>query len=394
MNTFNRNNLKIAIFIALRLFLSNSAVVAQTPDNAALLYYQAFLLYEKPDATMDKMLSDFLDDKIKANEVIEQYIERNRKVIDFMVTAANTPSCDWGYDYSQGLELAMPNLGQLRQVTYLMQAEAKLLAEQGDYKTALDRCLSMHKMGLHAAGKTFIGYLVAIAISGRANSTIQDILKDTAEDLQTLDWLKNQLAEIYKRPSTFKIAIDFEKEVFETYMTREKFNEVLFNKDLVVIEASLLKIAQERFLSADEQFFVRNRDYWQNYFAAVKAALDMPYPQAFAKLKEIEEKVKKDVIENPDATATAILVAPFARICSQRIRAKTNFNAIRAAIELYIIKAKTGRLPDKLPADLPKDLFSSKPFEYKKTDDGFILRCQGKDLSKDEIYEYEFKIKK
>ena len=28
-----------------------------------------------------------------------------------------------------------------------------------------------------------------------------------------------------------------------------------------------------------------------------------------------------------------------------------------------------------------------------KNKDGFILRCQGKDLDKDEIYEYEFKVK-
>ena len=40
------------------------------------------------------------------------------------------------------------------------------------------------------------------------------------------------------------------------------------------------------------------------------------------------------------------------------------------------------------------DIGSGKDFEYKKTSDGFILRCQSKDLSKDEIYEYKFKVKK
>jgi len=46
-----------------------------------------------------------------------------------------------------------------------------------------------------------------------------------------------------------------------------------------------------------------------------------------------------------------------------------------------------------LPAGLPGDLFSGKDFKYKKTTEGFTLRCQGKDLSKDEIYKYEFKVK-
>ena len=46
------------------------------------------------------------------------------------------------------------------------------------------------------------------------------------------------------------------------------------------------------------------------------------------------------------------------------------------------------------PAGLPPDLFSGRDFQYEKTKDGFVLRCQGKDLSKDKIYEYEFKVKK
>lgn len=392
MKTVRSNKLAPAIFVILMVLVSTSLVFAQPSDNAALLYYQAFLLYEKPDATMDKMLSDFLDDKIRANQLIEQHIEKNRRVIDYVVTAADIPSCDWGYDYSQGLELMMPNLAQLRLVTYLIQAEAKLLAKEGDYQTALEHCLSIHKTALHIADTTFIGYLVATALSGHANNSIQGILADMPEDLQTLDCLKNQLAEIDNRPSPLKIVIGLEGEILGTYTSREKFNELLSNEDLVV-EASLLEIAQERFLTADEQFFVRNRAYWENHIAAVKAAFDLPYAQAFAELQIVEEKAKNDVIENPDATATAILTSPFARIYSQKVKAKTFSNAIKTAVELYIIKARTGRLPDKLPTGLPKDLFSGKDFVYEKTDNGFILRCQGKDLWKNEIYEYEFKVK-
>jgi hypothetical protein len=52
------------------------------------------------------------------------------------------------------------------------------------------------------------------------------------------------------------------------------------------------------------------------------------------------------------------------------------------------------KLPDEIPADSPKDLFSGKDFEYEKTKDGFVFRCRGKDLFKDEIHEYEFKVPK
>ena len=43
---------------------------------------------------------------------------------------------------------------------------------------------------------------------------------------------------------------------------------------------------------------------------------------------------------------------------------------------------------------LAEDLFSGEDFEYKKTEAGFVLRCRAKDLDKDEIHQYEFKVRK
>jgi hypothetical protein len=76
------------------------------------------------------------------------------------------------------------------------------------------------------------------------------------------------------------------------------------------------------------------------------------------------------------------------------LRDKNQTDAVRVAIDVYIIKAKTGRLPGSLPTGSPKDLFSGEDFEYQKTSDGFVLRCRGKDLQKDKIHEYEFKVRK
>jgi hypothetical protein len=394
MKSISNNNFIMTICAALIFFLSTPSVFAQTPDNAALLYYQAFLLYEKPDDTMDKMLSDFRDGKIKVNEVIEQYIEKNHKVIDFIVKATNIPNCDWGYDYSQGFELLMPNLAQLRQVTYLIQAEAKLLAEKGDYQTALDRCLSMHKMALHAANRTIIGYLVAIAISGRANTAIQGILKDTPEDSQVLNRLKEQLTNIEKKFPLLRNYIGYEAEVFVATMQRDKAQTVA---NMAFDEECFDPNTAKRILEADEEFFERNRNCYTRHMNSIQDVLKAPisYPQAYEKLLELGEKLTKEA-EEKDAPLAIMFAPAFNRIYSLSVRGKTHFNAVKAAIEVYIIKAKTGKLPDTLPASLPGDLFSGKPFEYKKTTGGFILRYQGEDLSdKDKkIYEYEFKVKK
>jgi hypothetical protein len=394
MKSNRNNNLIMIICATLIFFVSATSVFAQPPDNAALLYYQAFILYEQPDDTMEKMLSDFRDGKIKVNEVIEQYIEKNHKVIDFIVTAANMPNCDWGYDYSQGFELLMPNLAQLRQVTYLIQAEAKLLAEKGDYQTALDRCLSMHKMALHAANRTIIGYLVAIAISGRANTAIQGILKDTPEDSQVLNRLKEQLTNIEKKFPLLRNYIGYEAEVFVATMQRDKAQTVA---NMAFDEECFDPNTAKRILEADEEFFERNRNCYTRHMNSIQDVLEAPisYPQAYEKLLELGEKLTKEAKEK-DAPLAIMFAPAFNRIYSLSVRGKTHFNAVKAAIEVYIIKAKTGKLPDTLPASLPGDLFSGKPFEYKKTTGGFILRYQGEDLSdKDKkIYEYEFKVKK
>ena len=126
----------------------------------------------------------------------------------------------------------------------------------------------------------------------------------------------------------------------------------------------------------------------------IQAAFALPYTDAYRELEKINDKVKKDAGTKPEAFATSIMSSSVSKLLTNEIAFKTGFNAVNAAINLYLVKAETGQLPDKLPAGLPKDLFSGKDFEYEKTADGFILRCRSKDLKKDKIHEYEFKVKK
>jgi len=51
-------------------------------------------------------------------------------------------------------------------------------------------------------------------------------------------------------------------------------------------------------------------------------------------------------------------------------------NCTKAAIELYLIMAKTGQLPKELPDYLPKDPYTGRDFLYEITDDGFVLGCR------------------
>jgi hypothetical protein len=77
-----------------------------------------------------------------------------------------------------------------------------------------------------------------------------------------------------------------------------------------------------------------------------------------------------------------------------QVKHTAQINSIKAAVDVYLVLAKTGQLPEKLPDHLPKDPYSSKDFEYETTKEGFVLRCRVKPIDKNKVTQYEFKVKR
>jgi hypothetical protein len=247
-------------------------------------------------------------------------------------------------------------------------------------------------MARHVGDRMLISYLVSTSLNALANKRIEEILSRMPDDLETLTWLKNQIYDITSRVNTLKGAMNSEREIAFQQIRKENIGTIL--DEMGDSTDGMSKDAIEKIRNGDEEFFRASRQYYSNYVTSVQAALDLPYPQSHKQLEQLSEKVEKQAADNPAAILSTALWPAVTRICTLDVKARTQFNALKAAIEVYIVRAKTGRLPEKLPADMPKDLFSGKDFEYEKTKDGFILRCQGKDLDKDEIFKYEFKVRK
>ena len=388
------------ICIAMVLLASNVKALAQPPDNAALLYYQAFLQYEEPNETLEMMLIDFRKGAIVSNKAIARYIERNRRVIDRAVTAAGISDCDWGYDYSQGImDMTMPNLPPLRNIALLLAAEARWLAEQGNYTTALDRCVTLRMIALHAFDKTLICYLSGNQINRIANETTQDVLSLMPGDVDKLNRLKNRLTQTEERFPSLVPYFTQEAHSWVAMMQKDKVQPLI---DLVgdlyegPLGSDLTKRMFERIRKGDDNFFEKSRDYYLNAMSTVVGTLEssLAYTQICTKLDGLAEQWNLEAKDNPDALFTAFFFPPVKRTYQVMIKRQTHVNALKTAIDLYIVKTRTGQLPDTLPADSPPDLFSGKPFAYTKTAEGFILRCRGKeDPNKDEVHEYEFKAK-
>lgn len=393
MKTIQDHRTTVIVCIATMLACIATTQGQQT-DNAALLYYQTFLLYEKPDATMDQMLTDFRAGRIASNEAIREHLDKNRQVIEYVVKAAGIPHCDWGYDYSQGFELTLANPQSIKRITYLVLSEAMLLAEQGDYRTALDRCMVTYKMSRDAVDKPLVMYLIGIATSGLTNRMIQRVLETMPADVEALSKLKTQLGQIQASFPSMADALMQEAQVCAMSMQKDRIPAIV-----KMLEQDDPDFAQSegrtRLLAGDDAFFERNRTHWFNSIGTLAATVQsgLPYAQVYAELEELGRQVCAESKENADATLTAISLPAEHRVYLLATRLHTHFNALQVAVDLYATKARTGRLPDALPAGSPLDLFSGQPFEYEETGDGFILRCRAKeDAEKAEANQYEFRI--
>jgi len=270
-----------------------------------------------------------------------------------------------------------------------------LLAEQGDYATALDRCLTLRKMALQTCDRTLVTYLVGIALNALANGTIQSTLGLIPNDVTALKQFRDPLVQTQKRFPSLAYCLAQEADVCAQTMRIEKADVLLRMAEESAdspTDPVLMRIRE----ASDEAFFERNRNYWHRTIGTIIDTLEstLPYDQMCATLDEFDDRACAEAKDNPDATLTAFSLPAVGRIYQLTIRQQTHLHAIETAIDLYIAKAGTGRLPDTLPANSPRDLFSGKPFEYERTDGGFILRCRAKEYpDKDKPHEYEFIVK-
>ena len=393
MRKYTNNNLIKAICITLILAMSTPLVFAYPPDpdNAALLYYQAFLLYEQPDESTKSLLKDLSQGKIDPNEKIIEYVEGCHTALELAMVASEIPSCNWGVRFSEGFAANLPFLAQVRSLYFLIVADARILAAEGAYKEAFSRCLAAKRIGQHMGDNMLISVLVAISIDKGANNCVRDILGRMPADIDTLQWLKTQLATVPTRALSVNHALKLERELALRTMRVE-------NIDMLVetLKGAGIEVSDEMLEAVDEMSLEKCREHYSNHMSALQNTLSAPmtYAKKYHELEKLDGRSSTEVEDNTDAALTAFLAPAAAKAYNLSVRAHALNNAIRTAVDVYIIKARTGKLPDGLPPDAPKDPFSGQDFKYEKTKDGFILRCQAEDLDKDEIHQYEFKVKK
>lgn len=389
MNLHRYQKLTICLAVALTGMLAvvPAHAIPPDPDNAALLYYQAFISFPKSHDSMSALLKEVALGQTDPNEAVRDYVTQCAGVLKLTRAAAGIPSCTWGVRYSQGYNAVMPHLSQIRSLCFLVLTEARILAADNNPRRALENCLVCKQMTRHVGDVTLVSVLVGVAINKAANQSLRDVLGNHPADEAQIVWLKQELARRSHNTLGTNQALKAEEEIATAEMRPDNPAFVRMLTD------TFGDGAKARLQGADAAFYVANRTYYQETMAEAHTTLNsaLPYATKVDKLKALAERVGAEAQQQSRAALTGALFPGIASIFAREMEMRTDNAALQAALRLYLIKAKTGKLPAKPPMDLPRDAYASQPFAYELTEGGFVLRCQTQALGQDKALEYHFK---
>ncbi|MFC1793278.1 hypothetical protein ACFL3Q_06790 [Planctomycetota bacterium] len=390
MNIVSKGSFAGTLFVTLAITFVASPVLAIPPDpnNAALLYYQGFLSLPQLSQEERVHIGEVARGKIVPDDQVRQNIDKSTGAIHFTEAAVKVSVCNWGVEYSQGFEALMPQMPLVRFMTFVLVADARVRAADGDYRGALERCLMTETFARHIGDDTMISYLVTISVRAMAYKCMQEIAAQAADDTELLQWLKNKLATSSINTLSPVRPLKIEIEIVNDLMRIDNVEKFAW-----ILAVSNEKKAMEIVKRADEKTLEQARQIYSEHMNSALTVLStpMPYEQAHSRLEQLADGFDKN---DPVSKTAGAFMPALGKIFSQKTFVETKANAIMVGIEILLDRARTGQLPDALPSGLPKDVFSGKDFEYEKTKEGFVLRCRDKDLGKKELYQYQFNLSK
>jgi hypothetical protein len=203
--------------------------------NAATWYGRSFARLKSIEISEAewKAIREYQRDPHAApSETVRAVLARVEPVLSAARRGARQDYSDFGLDYSQGYDLLLPHLSQLRNVARLMGADAKRRLHDGDASASADQIALMYRMGDQLGGDaTIISSLVGQVIFEGADrvtesgidrgafgpaesASLRDALKELGSDdpfamigaietekLLMVDWLRERYAEAEDRAS-------------------------------------------------------------------------------------------------------------------------------------------------------------------------------------------------
>jgi hypothetical protein len=391
----------ICVIMALWTLGVRAATLPPDPDNAALLYYQAFLLRPEPDANTSASIDEVISGG-EPDEKLREYLNLPdcRETIEFADAAAQLPRCDWGIQYSLGIEAHLPLLVHFRRLSFLIYADAVVLATDEEYRAALSRCMTIRQIAGHVGDDILINYLISLQLDGLAHRCTRDILGSMPPDADVLTWLRGRLVVVRDVFPSFVRALEMDFEL-SIQSLRTNSDSLMRLREHLAKNADDENTRNEILGFTDEELIALIQELYEDFFNTVFHVMDskMTYEQKFLEIQSLSK-----IMEDKYAGYSYVGTGRIAEHYNLKVRNEAQFNALKAAIEIYLVAANTGQLPQTLPDYLPKDPFSGQDFEYEITEKGFLLRCRAKDIlasqamhppgtNPDVVHEYEFELR-
>jgi len=356
-------------------------------ENAALLYKSAVLLLESQPAPQ-KSLSDYLGDLsgtfIKESLASDKLAEFKQLIGQDVVTQAlsiveqgtRRGSCQFDLDYDEGINMLMPHLSGMRNLTRILGAKACLEAKTGNPDTAWDMVRTQLKFAdAMRTEPVLVSQLVRMSMIFYSCDTIKklcEIAPPTDQQYRTIESLLGDLDEI----TSVVRAIDGERLLFgewafslpkdELYKTNlqnnQEDNSGLISK-LVFFGMTFKPISL-----ADHAAYMR-------FMHESARFAERPYSREQGDVLEKGIQKKRYIL-------TSMLTPAIFRIKEVHCRMIAYLRITRAGLALLQDKQTQDTFPDTLEEiDLQNinDPFSDGPLLYKIEGQGFVLYSVGPD---------------
>jgi hypothetical protein len=384
-------------------------------ENAALLYYQALLAYREPEPATAGILNAVARGG-QPDTRVRIFLGHSLRTIELAHLAAQRPPCDWGPMRAGEQQLDL-NLGiPLRRLSRLLDVDARTLAADGHRRAALARCLTLRRLARHTGVETYNLYSISQSIHTMALLAVAHVLGTPPPDGETLAWLKKQLAAVpgttFEPAGALRRWRDAELQVWRSRPPGRPFTRELVlgtladandRRDLAVLTDEQLEVlalqAEQKIpgrygISAPPVLLARAQRACDEFLESALEVMnaDRPYREKHAKLQEMVDSLdQRAAVGDPIALLSE---APKVVDLYHRLMVRNGVydNLVRAAIEVGLARAGTGRLPQTLPPGLPKDLFTGTDFGYERTGKGFVLCFDPENLSRLRVRQIAFEL--
>jgi len=378
MSNIKCNSTHVVLIVCMNFVLftvgTKAASLPPDPNNAALLYYQAMLRCPEPNLPTFLLLENVMRGA-DPNERIRNYMNSlyTKATIELIQSATKLHHCDWGTLYSRGNGAYHAIMSSLQRLSLLMDIRARILCADGQYRSAFEHCLGIRRMARHIGDDTYFQFQISLSVNGQALRCIQYILGCMPPDAKTITWLKEQLAIVkgppYQLERTLKLHRDLDLQYLRihpdtlAWQLKKDYPEAIEDES----------IRERLFAHASESY----DNFLESSFQIIRS--DISHRQKCSELDKLTTRFQERADAGNRVLRAEVIILgeaiPYMK-CSFRymIWDATRFNALMAALEIYLAKIKTGRLPERLPDELPRHPYSDKDFRYEITKDGFTLR--------------------